>query len=167
MDVRRGIRSVRSGHAAPLANSIELGNAHTRACSSFILAHSSRRVAFDHGRAHDLFMNIAMDELRALVMRADDTWTPTGIPRVTMVRAEACANQVYHPMLHLVLQGTKTLSIGDQLLTYAAGSYFLVPVDLPATGEIQASVPGQPYLAICLTPHRTPIALRRSLRQRK
>lgn len=99
-----------------------------------------------------------MNELRALVMRAGNTWTATGIPRVTMVQAEACANQVYQPMLHFVLQGSKTLSIGDQLLAYPSASYFLVPVDIPATGEIKASGPDLPYLAICLTLDPTVIA---------
>ena len=99
-----------------------------------------------------------MEELRAIVMRAGDKWTGTGIPRVEMVRAEACANQVYQPMLHLVLQGSKTLSIGDQLLDYPAGSYFLVPVDVPATGEIRSSGAGLPYLAISLTLDPTVIA---------
>lgn len=96
-------------------------------------------------------MNSPADELRAIVMRADSTWTDTGLPRVAMVHAEACASQVYQPMLHLVLQGTKTLSIGDQLLTYPAGSYFIVPVDVPATGEIYPDADGSPYLATCLT----------------
>lgn len=50
-----------------------------------------------------------MAELRSIVMRAHDKWTDTGLPRVQMVRAEACADQVYQPMLHLVLQGQKTL----------------------------------------------------------
>jgi len=96
-------------------------------------------------------MNRAMDELRRIVMRAEDKWTDTGLPRVAMVRAEACANQVYQPMLHLVLQGSKTLSIGDQVLQYRPGSYFVVPVDVPATGEIYPDGPDQPYLAISLT----------------
>lgn len=96
-------------------------------------------------------MHNAMNELRAIVMRADNKWTDTGIPRVSMVQAEACASQVYEPMLHLVLQGSKTLSIGDQLLDYTAGTYFLVPVDVPATGEIRASGPHLPYLALSLT----------------
>ncbi|WP_410013294.1 AraC family transcriptional regulator N-terminal domain-containing protein [Sodalis sp. C49] len=91
-----------------------------------------------------------MDELRSIVMRAGNTWTDTGLSHVTMVRAEACADRVYQPMLHLVLQGSKTLSIGDQVLDYAAATYFLVPVDVPATGEIHSSGPGQPYLAIGL-----------------
>ena len=100
-------------------------------------------------------MTHAMDELRSIVMRAQNKWTDIGIPRVAMVRAEVCANQVYQPMLHLVLQGCKTLSIGDKVLTYEAGTYFLVPVDVPATGQIRAGGPGQPYLAISLSldPH--------------
>ncbi|KOY01681.1 AraC family transcriptional regulator [Pseudomonas nunensis] len=96
-------------------------------------------------------MNDVMNELRSIVMRAQNKWTDTGLPRVAMVRAEACASQVYQPMLHLVLQGTKTLSIGDQVLEYRPGTCFLVPVNVPATGEIYPSGPDLPYLALCLT----------------
>ena len=96
-------------------------------------------------------MNKALNELRSIVMRAGNKWTDTGIPRVSMVKAEACASQVYEPMLHLVLQGSKTLSIGDQILDYTASTYFVVPVDVPATGEIHASGPDHPFLAISLT----------------
>ncbi|WOD13248.1 AraC family transcriptional regulator [Pseudomonas sp. NyZ704] len=96
-------------------------------------------------------MDNAMKELRDIVMRADSKWTDTGLPRVEMVCAEACASQIYQPMLHLVLQGSKTLTIGEQVFRYTAGSYFLVPVDVPATGEIHPGGPGLPYLAISLT----------------
>ena len=96
-------------------------------------------------------MKNAMDELRSIVMRAQNKWTDTGLPRVAMVCAEACADQVYQPMLHLVLQGTKTLSIGDQLSNYPANSYFVVPVDVPATGQIHPCAADLPYLAISLT----------------
>src|SRR5690606_28081359 len=92
-------------------------------------------------------MNDSMLELRSIVMRAGDRWTGTGIPRVAMVKAEACASQVYQPMLHLVLQGSKTLSIGDRLSRYESGTYFLVPVDVPATGEIFPAEGDRPYLA--------------------
>lgn len=95
-------------------------------------------------------MNNAMNELRTLVMRADNTWTDTGIPRVTMIKAEACANQVYQPMLHLVLQGSKILSIGGEVIHYKTGAYFIVPVDMPATGEIYSDSSGQPFLAVSL-----------------
>lgn len=96
-------------------------------------------------------MNEALAELRSIVMRAGDTWMDTGIPRVAMVQAEACASQVYQPMLHLVLQGSKTLSIGDQLTEYAAVNYFIVSVDVPAAGDIHAAGPDRPYLAVNLT----------------
>jgi AraC-like DNA-binding protein len=96
-------------------------------------------------------MEKSMAELRSIVMRAHDKWTDTGLPRVAMVRAEACASQVYQPMLHLVLQGTKTLAIGDDVSRYTAGHYFLVPVDVPATGQIHAHADHEPYLAVSLT----------------
>ncbi|MGY2374590.1 AraC family transcriptional regulator N-terminal domain-containing protein [Pseudomonas sp. SDO524_S393] len=96
-------------------------------------------------------MNDDLDELRHIVMRAENKWTDTGLPRVAMVRAEACADQVYQPMLHLVLQGSKTLSIGDQVATYGPTSYFVVPVEVPATGQVHPSAPTLPYLALSLT----------------
>jgi AraC-like DNA-binding protein len=54
-------------------------------------------------------------------------------------------------MLHLVLQGSKTLLIGDQILDYTVATYFVVPVDVPATGDIHSGGPGMPYLALSLT----------------
>jgi AraC-like DNA-binding protein len=96
-------------------------------------------------------MTDGMDELRAIVLRAGDKWTPTGLPRVSMVRAEACSNQVYEPMLHLVLQGTKSLSVGDQILRFEPATYFLIPVDVPAIGQIQSNGLGEPYLALSLS----------------
>lgn len=91
-----------------------------------------------------------MEELRAIAKRAGDKWTATAIPRVVMVRAEACSDQVYEPMLHLVLQGTKSLSLGNQILRFRPATYFLIPVDMPAIGQIYSEGPGAPYLALSL-----------------
>ncbi|WP_232073593.1 AraC family transcriptional regulator [Variovorax sp. RA8] len=96
-------------------------------------------------------MSNAMAELRRFAMRAENTWTDTGLPRVAVVCAEAFADQVYQPMLHIVLQGSKMLSIGDRMLNCEEGAYFVVPVDVPATGQIRPGGPGLPYLAISLT----------------
>ena len=104
-------------------------------------------------------MSNAMDELRSIVTRAGTKWTDIGIPRVAMVCAEACADQVYQPMLHFVLQGSKTLSIGNRVMNYEAGTYFLVPVDVPATGQIRSGGAGLPYLAMSLTLDPAVIAL--------
>ena len=43
-------------------------------------------------------MENSINELRAVVMRAGDKWTATGLPRVAMVRSEACADEAYEPM---------------------------------------------------------------------
>ncbi len=93
----------------------------------------------------------AMNELRRIATRAEDTWTETGLPRVAMVRAEACSDRLYEPMLHLVLQGTKSLSIGDQVLHLEPADYFLLPVEVPAMGQIRSTGSASPYLAVRLT----------------
>ena len=99
-------------------------------------------------------MNQAIDELRAIVMRAENKWTPTGLPRVAMVRAEACSDQVYEPTLHLVLQGNKMLSIGDEILHFEPATYFVIPVELPVIAQVcteRRDHPDSPYLALSLT----------------
>ena len=103
-------------------------------------------------------MKAMMDELVGYAMRAGTRWTPTGLPRVAMVRSEGCADQVYEPMLHFVLQGSKNLSIGDQNLRFEDATYFVVPVHVPATGEVEARAPDRPYLAVSLTLDATIIA---------
>nr|WP_132280998.1 AraC family transcriptional regulator [Neorhizobium sp. JUb45] len=95
-------------------------------------------------------MENAMDELRSIVMRAESRWTATGIPRVSMVRSEACSDQVYEPMLHVVLQGRKTLSVGTRVLRFYPASYFVVPVHLPAIGQVSSDDAGGPFLAVSL-----------------
>jgi AraC-like DNA-binding protein len=103
-------------------------------------------------------MENVMDELRGIVMRAGSRWTDTGLSRVSMVRSEGCADQVYEPMLHLVLQGSKSLSIGDQNLRFDEATYFVVPVHVPATGEVQSEGTDYPYLAVSLKLDPTIIA---------
>ncbi len=115
-----------------------------------MLAYSSHRQFDGKSGCYIGCMENSMDELRAIVMRAGDKWTATGLPRVSMVRAEACSDQVYEPMLHLVLQGTKSLSIGDQILRFAPATYFVVPVDLPALGQVSGDAPGEAFLALSL-----------------
>ena len=95
-----------------------------------------------------------MDELRAIVMRAGATRTETGLPRVAMVRGEVPPEQlaaVYEPMVNVVLQGSKTITIGDRVMHYDPASYFVISVDVPATGEVRQGGHDAPYLAVALT----------------
>jgi AraC-like DNA-binding protein len=99
-------------------------------------------------------VNNQLEELRRLATRAENRRTETGIPRVAMVRGlipEHALAAVYEPMINLILQGGKTMTIGDTTLHYDPASYFVMSVDLPAIGTVQQGGPHQPYLAVSLT----------------
>lgn len=58
---------------------------------------------------------------------------------------------VYDPMVNLVLQGSKSMTIGGRTLHYSPASYFVMSVDLPAVGTVRPAATGEPYLAVALT----------------
>jgi len=99
-------------------------------------------------------METALEELRRLAAHAENRRTETGIPRVAMVQGEIPEHQLaalYDPMINLILQGSKSMTIGDQTLHYDPASYFVMSVDLPAVGSVHPAATGEPYLAISLT----------------
>lgn len=99
-------------------------------------------------------METALEELRRLASHAENRRTETGIPRVAMVQGEIPEHQLaalYDPMINLILQGSKSMTIGDQTLHYDPASYFVMSVDLPAVGSVHPAATGEPYLAISLT----------------
>jgi len=99
-------------------------------------------------------MEEQLAELRRLAARADNRRTETGIPRVAMVKGRVPEHQlaaVYESMLNLILQGSKSMSIGDQTLRYDPATYFVMSVDLPAVGAVLPEADGAPYLAVSLT----------------
>lgn len=99
-------------------------------------------------------MNTALDELRRLAAGAQNRRTDTGIPRVAMVQGEIPEHAlaaVYEPMVNLILQGGKTMTVGSQTLRYDPATYFVMSVDLPAVGAVYPASTGEPYLAVSLT----------------
>ncbi|MFP1681379.1 AraC family transcriptional regulator N-terminal domain-containing protein [Alloalcanivorax sp. C16-1] len=99
-------------------------------------------------------MNDSLNELRALAAHAQNRRTETGIPRVAMVQGEIPEHQlaaVYDPMINLILQGGKSMTVGGQTLHYDPATYFVMSVDLPAAGVVHAAASGEPYLAVSLT----------------
>lgn len=99
-------------------------------------------------------MNEVIEELRRLTWRAEERRTETGIPRVAMVKGEIPEHQlagVYEPMINLILQGSKTLTIGARTLHFDPASYFVMSIDVPATGTVHQGGPNKPYLAVSLT----------------
>ncbi|WP_146876674.1 AraC family transcriptional regulator, partial [Halovibrio variabilis] len=50
-----------------------------------------------------------------------------------------------------ILQGSKRIVIGDQVVNYQAGQSFITSVELPVVGEVLESSPSTPYLALRLS----------------
>ncbi|YAF55764.1 HTH-type transcriptional activator RhaS [Pseudomonas sp. E141] len=99
-------------------------------------------------------MTNPLNELRALAARAENRRTETGIPRLAMVQGEIPAHllaAVYEPMINLILQGSKSMTIGDRTLDYDPATYFVMSIELPAVGQVHPAASGEPYLAVSLT----------------
>ncbi|MCJ0975842.1 AraC family transcriptional regulator [Pseudomonas sp. PS1] len=99
-------------------------------------------------------MNELLNELRSLAAKAENRRTETGIPRVAMVQGEIPEHllaAVYDPMINLILQGHKTMTVGDRTLRYDPSTYFVMSIELPAVGRVHPAVSGEPYLAVSLT----------------
>lgn len=95
-----------------------------------------------------------MDQLRHLAPRSGNGRLETGIPRVAMVRGAIPEHElatVYEPMINLILQGSKSLTVGEQTLEYDPATYFVMSVELPALGVIRSDAAGAPYMAVALT----------------
>lgn len=106
-------------------------------------------------------MEQQLNELRQLAAHAENRRTETGIPRVAMVQGRIPEHHlaaVYDPMINLILQGSKSMTVGGQTLHYDPATYFVMSVDLPAAGEVQPATTGEPYLAVSLTPEPSVIA---------
>ncbi|MGM8932809.1 AraC family transcriptional regulator [Salinicola halophyticus] len=99
-------------------------------------------------------MNEQLLELRALAANAGNRRTETGIPRVAMVQGEIPEHMlaaVYEPMINLILQGSKTMTVGERTLRYDPATYFVMSIELPAVGTVHPTATGEPYLALSLT----------------
>jgi AraC-like DNA-binding protein len=99
-------------------------------------------------------MEEQLNELRRMAAHAKNHRTETGIPRVAMVQGAVREHElaaVYEPMVNVILQGSKSMTIGGQTLHYDPGTYFVMSVDLPAAGIVRNSKSGAPYLAVSLT----------------
>jgi AraC-like DNA-binding protein len=99
-------------------------------------------------------MTNPLDELRSLASRAENRRTETGIPRVAMVQGvipEHMLAAVYDPMINLILQGSKSMTVGERTLRYDPATYFVMSIELPAVGQVHPSARGEPYLAVSLT----------------
>lgn len=75
------------------------------------------------------------------------------IKGLTMVRATAPSGLVYdisRPLVCLVLQGSKHVTMGFQPFTFAAGDSLLIMADVPTVSQITRASVAAPYLSLVL-----------------
>ena len=90
-----------------------------------------------------------LTELRALIDR-HAARTPLAVDGLMLTRAEepeAPSASVARPVLAIVAQGSKRLTLGDRVHDYGAGQYLVVSVDLPVAGHYTRASPEVPFLA--------------------
>ncbi|HET8849870.1 MAG TPA: AraC family transcriptional regulator [Marinobacter sp.] len=94
-----------------------------------------------------------------LLARVADRWTPqegiqgSAIEGLELIRSEqpsSAASSVYEPSLCFLIQGTKTIELGDRQITYLALSYLMTAVHLPVLGHVLDASPDRPFLAVKL-----------------
>jgi AraC-like DNA-binding protein len=98
-------------------------------------------------------MQDLLAEMVQLTMAAQTTPTATALPGVLIIKGEVPERQLaalYEPMVGLVVQGGKTLWIGDTTIELKAASYFVIPTELPATGRVHQGANGLPYVSVGL-----------------
>ncbi|UYY58579.1 AraC family transcriptional regulator [Sphingomonas sp. S2-65] len=99
-------------------------------------------------------MHEELSRLRGLVLRHIQLGTQHTIPGARFHSATAPTapvSGVYEPMLCVVLQGAKHVTIGDRTMRYDPSSYFVASVELPAAGWITEASPEHPYVALGIT----------------
>jgi len=120
------------------------------------------RLARGRAKADVGAMQDRLDSICAQVLRhAVSPYYESPVPR--LVVATQCAPTsgvatVYEPVTCLILQGTKQVVIGDQVLRYDASSYFVASLDLPAVGRVVEASPDKPYVAAALRIDRSALA---------
>ncbi|MGU3495652.1 AraC family transcriptional regulator N-terminal domain-containing protein [Xanthobacteraceae bacterium A53D] len=68
--------------------------------------------------------------------------------QVTVPRGEL--HSIYRPLICLILQGAKRLTIGSELRVVTAGQSVIVSADLPVVGQIVEATPAAPYMAVAV-----------------
>ncbi|MGY2461390.1 AraC family transcriptional regulator [Vreelandella sulfidaeris] len=97
------------------------------------------------------------DSLPQQLSKVARRWAPlealqdTAIAEVQLIRADTATSfhcAVYEPCLCFVIQGSKTVQLGDKEIVYSGLSYMASAVHLPMLGRIDHATPEQPYLAV-------------------
>ncbi|MEU9450994.1 AraC family transcriptional regulator [Streptomyces sp. NPDC048277] len=98
---------------------------------------------------------MSLDELRTLIDRhaPRDADAVPAIDGLSLTRAERPTGPrsgIADPVLALVAQGAKRLTLGGRIYDYEVGQYLVVSVDLPVSGHCTRATPERPFLGFGL-----------------
>ena len=85
--------------------------------------------------------------------RSGEVLNHAALPSLITVRQDEEQSSVcgvYDPCVALVVQGRKSVDIGDRTLVYDAHSCFVTPLDLPGVATILEASPERPFLSLAL-----------------
>jgi hypothetical protein len=98
-------------------------------------------------------MNDPLFQLRDLAGRHFTPGRVTAIPRLS-VHSRATTSPVvagmFPPTVCLVLQGAKSITVGDRTMRYDPAHYFIASVEVPASGCIIEASAARPYIGLTL-----------------
>lgn len=75
----------------------------------------------------------------------------TPIPGLAVIRSftpTGLVHAISRPLICLVLQGAKQVTMGNQCLTFNAGDSLLITADVPTVGQITLATEAAPYLSL-------------------
>lgn len=77
----------------------------------------------------------------------------TPVPGLRMMCVESPPgdlHSIYRPLICLVLQGAKRMTVGREVQVFSGGQSVIVSADMPVAGRIVQARPSEPYLAIAV-----------------
>jgi AraC-like DNA-binding protein len=89
-------------------------------------------------------VTLVRDHLGAASTEGVGPLVPPGLHLIASTTVTEAQQLVYEPMLCLILEGSKTTTLGAESYPYRAGEYLVVSADLPVSGRVIAA----PYLAV-------------------
>lgn len=87
----------------------------------------------------------------AAARHAREGLTTMPIPNLSLLKVSRETDlppEIYRPVVSLIVQGEKQLTIGAHVLTYCAGDTFTASLNLPVSARITRASSERPYLAI-------------------
>lgn len=98
-------------------------------------------------------MDDLLKEITVLTKDAGTQPTETPLPGVMIIKGDVPQHQlaaIYEPMIGFTVQGRKTISLGDRTIDAKGPAYYVIPTDVPATGQAHQARNGAPYLSLGL-----------------